>query len=76
MRHSVLHSSPETGVCRGAFPRWYYNINSDKCEMFTYGGCGGNKNNFDTRNECEGNCTTNTGKEGLYMYLYALFIYI
>lgn len=68
-----MHSLPETGLCRAAFPKWYYNINSDQCELFTYGGCGGNENNFDTKDECEGNCTTNTGKQGLYMY-YTLFI--
>ena len=71
MHHSILYSLPEIGECRAALPRWYYNINSGKCEQFIYGGCGGNENNFGTNDECEGNCTTNTG-EGLYMY-YALF---
>ena len=73
MQHSILHSVSETGVCRAALPRWYYNIISGKCEQFIYGGCGGNENNFGTSDECEGNCTTNTSEEGLYMY-YALFI--
>ena len=75
MYHSILHSLPETGECRGAFSRWYYNTNSDKCEVFIYGGCGGNENNFGTRDECEGKCTANTGEAGLYMY-YTLFIYM
>jgi len=70
-----MYSLPETGECRAAFPRWYYNMDSSKCEEFLYGGCGGNKNNFKTKDECEGNCTTNTAKGGLYIN-YMLFLNI
>ncbi|GFS71685.1 hypothetical protein NPIL_267221 [Nephila pilipes] len=46
----------ETGPCRAAFPRYYYNINKKACEMFTYGGCEGNKNNFENIKKCEKSC--------------------
>jgi hypothetical protein len=26
------------------------------CDLFTYGGCGGNNNNFETQNECVAHC--------------------
>ena len=45
-----------TGPCRAAFPRWYFNKITRKCELFTYGGCRGNRNNFKTRKECEKKC--------------------
>jgi len=44
------------GHCRAAFPRWFYNKIEDKCEEFTYGGCGGNGNNFETEEECKSSC--------------------
>eukprot|EP01084_Bolivina_argentea_P096407 173336_1 len=50
----------ETGPCRSAFGRYYYNNDSKQCETFTYGGCQGNGNNFITLQECEAECETNT----------------
>ena len=44
------------GHCRAAFPRWFYNSTSQRCESFTYGGCGGNANRFETRELCESAC--------------------
>ena len=43
---------PETGPCRASFRRFFYNSTTDQCELFIYGGCGGNDNRFDTRSEC------------------------
>ena len=47
----------ETGRCRAAFPHWFHNKETGACEQFTYGGCGGNANNFKTQLECESRCT-------------------
>ncbi|XP_062872879.1 kunitz-type protease inhibitor 2 isoform X2 [Trichomycterus rosablanca] len=49
------------GRCRAYFPRFYYDVTSQTCEGFTYGGCGGNSNNFDTKDECESSCSGVTG---------------
>merc|ERR1719458_485690 len=48
---------PVTGNCRAAFSRFYYDASSDQCRQFTYGGCGGNGNNFLTRRDCNSKCT-------------------
>ncbi|XP_062817007.1 kunitz-like toxin PcKuz3 [Anolis carolinensis] len=37
-------------------PRFYFDIKSGQCEKFIYGGCGGNANNFLTRDECFSKC--------------------
>ena len=37
-------------------PRFFYNPAVDYCMPFTYGGCGGNKNNFQTADDCMGVC--------------------
>uniref|UniRef100_A0A6G5A931 Putative kunitz n=1 Tax=Rhipicephalus microplus TaxID=6941 RepID=A0A6G5A931_RHIMP len=47
---------PVTGVCRARIPKWYYNHVTGKCNEFIYGGCGGNQNQFSTKEECLADC--------------------
>jgi len=47
---------PLTGKCRGYFVRYHYNKKSKSCEEFVYGGCGANKNNFETVEACNKAC--------------------
>ncbi len=51
-----LEPGPGEITCLGYFPRYYYNSKVGKCLKFIYGGCGGNKNNFKTEEECERTC--------------------
>ncbi|BFZ09286.1 hypothetical protein BsWGS_12325 [Bradybaena similaris] len=44
------------GPCRGDFPRWFYNHTLEKCQVFSYGGCKGNENRFETEEECVDLC--------------------
>merc|ERR1712109_235171 len=46
------------GPCRAAVPKFFFNGDSGKCEMFMYGGCSGNGNNFETLKDCETRCIT------------------
>jgi tissue factor pathway inhibitor len=39
-----------------AFRRFYYNKVTKKCELFIYGGCRGNSNNFKTIDKCKATC--------------------
>ncbi|XP_075233929.1 isoinhibitor K-like [Lycorma delicatula] len=55
-RASFCHYQAETGLCKAAIIRWYYNQNSDECFPFQYGGCGGNENNFLSKQLCEEVC--------------------
>ena len=59
-------SEPDAGVCFARMPRFYFDKYDNKCRMFTYGGCGGNKNNYKTRNECYEAC----GKGNLCLNLF------
>uniref|UniRef100_A0A8C6W1B1 Kunitz-type protease inhibitor 1 n=1 Tax=Nannospalax galili TaxID=1026970 RepID=A0A8C6W1B1_NANGA len=47
---------PDTGLCKENIPRWYYNPFSERCARFTYGGCYGNKNNFEEEQQCLESC--------------------
>jgi hypothetical protein len=46
----------ELGMCRARIPRYAYSRTRGNCEMFYYGGCGGNSNNFKTRVACRATC--------------------
>ncbi len=47
---------PEPGPCEAAMRRWYHNAETGACEMFIYGGCQGNANNFQSAEACEEAC--------------------
>jgi hypothetical protein len=51
----------ETGRCRAAIPRFYHDSASGTCKQFTYGGCDGNANNFETQQACERACGGSSG---------------
>ncbi|XP_074423456.1 thrombin inhibitor hemalin-like [Larus michahellis] len=53
-----------TGPCRAAFPRWFYTPANQTCQEFIYGGCRGNKNNFQSREECLRRCRPEGGDAG------------
>nr|CAD7426582.1 unnamed protein product [Timema monikensis] len=44
------------GPCSGSIQQWYYEQRSNNCEEFDYGGCQGNANRFNDRQECEESC--------------------
>lgn len=48
----------DPGPCRGYFPRWYFSQKTQSCEEFTFGGCLGNRNNFQTEEDCKAECGT------------------
>lgn len=52
----VCSLPPEPGPCQAAIPRWFHNPATGGCEMFVWGGCGGNANNFETLIECQQAC--------------------
>merc|ERR1712142_192451 len=45
-----------SGGCEAYMEKWTFDKKSKKCEMFVYGGCGGNDNAFYTKAECETKC--------------------
>ncbi|XP_035511310.1 WAP, Kazal, immunoglobulin, Kunitz and NTR domain-containing protein 2 [Morone saxatilis] len=44
------------GPCKAYEPRWAYSNGLKKCQSFVYGGCGGNENNFESKEACEEMC--------------------
>ncbi|XP_067849453.1 amyloid beta (A4) precursor protein a isoform X2 [Heptranchias perlo] len=54
----VCSEQAETGPCRAMIPRWYFDISEGKCAQFIYGGCGGNRNNFNSEEYCLSVCNS------------------
>ena len=49
----------ESGKCSSGEARWFYNRQTHQCTPFFYSGCGGNGNNFLTKEHCEARCPGN-----------------
>ncbi|NWR75630.1 TFPI1 inhibitor, partial [Centropus unirufus] len=58
----------DPGICRGYFSRYFYNKETKICEVFKYGGCLGNQNNFKNLEECQTTC------QGNCKFLFSLFL--
>ena len=51
----------DEGICPGNVPRIYFDQAAGRCLLFSYGGCGGNTNNFLTEDSCIATCGGPTG---------------
>ncbi|EYC07958.1 hypothetical protein Y032_0068g220 [Ancylostoma ceylanicum] len=47
----------KTGNCRASFLKYGYDRCTNKCIPYTYGGCDGSRNMFDTLEECQEKCS-------------------
>lgn len=46
----------DPGTCDNVEKRFAFNVNTKRCQMFNYSGCGGNNNNFLRRRDCIVKC--------------------
>nr|XP_045610870.1 papilin-like [Procambarus clarkii] len=46
----------DIGHCRASIPNWYFDPDQGRCIGFSYGGCGGNANRFQSVELCERQC--------------------
>merc|ERR1719369_1959431 len=58
---SVCSTPYDEGPCLPLDPakylqRYYHNHTTGTCQLFFYGGCGGNHNNFENKSDCESFC--------------------
>ncbi|XP_037820569.1 papilin isoform X5 [Lucilia sericata] len=54
--YSVCDQPLEAGECDNSTTAWYYDNENMICVAFTYTGCGGNGNRFQSREQCERQC--------------------
>lgn len=46
----------DPGTCFASTRRWFYDYTDGVCKEFTYGGCDGNSNNYETYEQCKFYC--------------------
>ena len=46
----------DVGPCRAQIPRYFYNKETNNCELFIFGGCNPNQNNFESYEICMKTC--------------------
>ncbi|CAF1151451.1 unnamed protein product [Rotaria sp. Silwood1] len=49
-----------TGPCHAASNRYYYDRDKKECQLFHYGGCNGNANNYESIEKCQSTCVKET----------------
>lgn len=68
--HIFHHScalKKDEGPCKAIKDRFYFDIDTGRCETFEYGGCQGNANNFETPEECEQMCVVKENKSPCHL---------
>ncbi|XP_051565370.1 amyloid-beta A4 protein-like isoform X1 [Myxocyprinus asiaticus] len=55
---AVCWAPAQTGPCRAKLPRWYFLAETGRCAPFIFGGCGGNRNNFESEEYCMAVCSS------------------
>ncbi|OON16314.1 Kunitz/Bovine pancreatic trypsin inhibitor domain protein [Opisthorchis viverrini] len=51
---------PSPGMCSAYIESYFYNASAKECQTFIYGGCHGNRNSFETVDECLRVCSPTT----------------
>lgn len=59
---NVCSLPKDKGACFAIIPMYYYDNEDKLCRMFLYGGCRGNGNRFDTREDCQKMCLARSGR--------------
>merc|ERR1712133_254257 len=54
--NAICNLPEDGGRCRALLERYRFNPETRKCEIFQYGVCGGNENNFEDIKDCEKAC--------------------
>ncbi|XP_060785753.1 amyloid beta (A4) precursor protein b isoform X1 [Neoarius graeffei] len=55
---AVCWAPARKGPCRAKLFRWYFVAETGRCAPFTFGGCGGNRNNFESEEYCMAVCSS------------------
>uniref|UniRef100_A0A8C4EY64 Amyloid-beta A4 protein n=1 Tax=Dicentrarchus labrax TaxID=13489 RepID=A0A8C4EY64_DICLA len=55
---AVCWARAESGPCHAMLERWYFMPEKGRCAPFLFGGCGGNRNNFDSEEYCLAVCSS------------------
>ena len=70
---AVCNLPRDSGSCGGDIEGYYFNTQTGQCEMFRYGGCGGNGNHFSSERACARACECRGKKACGWRYAWCYF---
>ncbi|XP_026727794.1 boophilin-H2-like [Trichoplusia ni] len=60
---------PEFGDCQNYHPMYYFDMSERRCKGFSYSGCGGNRNKFQSPIVCKAVCTAAVPYPKHYLFM-------
>ncbi|XP_065171313.1 papilin-like isoform X3 [Atheta coriaria] len=60
---AICYEHVDPGYCNESIASFYFNIQTQRCETFTYSGCGGNGNRYASIEQCERQCGAFRGQD-------------
>lgn len=71
--HAVISKTctlkPQKGPCRGGIEMYYFDASTLNCSTFSWGGCQGNGNRFNTFDECLDKCLSKKGSKRKLLHI-------
>uniref|UniRef100_A0A673AY32 Amyloid-beta A4 protein n=1 Tax=Sphaeramia orbicularis TaxID=375764 RepID=A0A673AY32_9TELE len=64
---AVCWARADSGPCDAMLERWYFVPKKGRCAPFLFGGCGGNRNNFDSEEYCLAVCSSSFTQEPVFL---------
>ncbi|CAL8266152.1 unnamed protein product [Lota lota] len=65
--NEVCVMKEEAGPCKAMKEHFFFDVDTGRCRLFEYGGCGGNNNNFRTLEACEETCVVSANKSPCHL---------
>lgn len=59
---AMCYQLPDSGNCTDNYVAFFFDTRTRKCTPFTYTGCGGNDNRFNSEEQCERQCGSFRGQ--------------
>uniref|UniRef100_A0A672PL42 Amyloid-beta A4 protein n=1 Tax=Sinocyclocheilus grahami TaxID=75366 RepID=A0A672PL42_SINGR len=66
---AVCWAPPRSGPCHAKLSRWYFVVQTGRCTPFMFGGCGGNRNNFESEEYCMAVCSSSVFSGSHFCFL-------
>ncbi|XP_013173744.1 PREDICTED: BPTI/Kunitz domain-containing protein-like [Papilio xuthus] len=61
----ICYLKPDSGPCRADIAMYYFSPETNDCPRFSWGGCQGNGNRFDTKQDCLSTCLSQPDRQNI-----------